>query len=175
MSAVAGRVRIEPPRARTPILRRIAGWVRRPGRRPSPARIVDPAVNLAAFLDDGERRDRELIELRQQAFGPAHPDVATALHILAARYHLVRRYEQAETLYNRALSIRTESLGPVHPSTIECLEDIGDLWRDRGDAYRAWAAYDLALSAVANPEGRKRKRAEYAARLARIDPSLVAK
>jgi tetratricopeptide (TPR) repeat protein len=175
MSAVAGRVRIEPAGARAPILRRIAGWLRRSGRRSRPARLVDPAVNLAAFLDDGERRDRQLIELREQAFGPAHPDVATALHILAARYHLVRRYEQAETLYNRALSIRTESLGRDHPSTVECLEDLGDLWRDRCDAYRGWAAYDLALSAVADPERRKRKRADYAARLARIDPSLGAK
>src|SRR5439155_15133679 len=109
-------------RTRPALLRRIAGWLRAGGR--PPAYVPDPAVGLAAFLDDGERRDRQLIELREQAFGPDHPDVASALHILAARYHLVRRYDQAETLYNRALAIRTESLGQHHPSTIECLEDI---------------------------------------------------
>ena len=176
MSAVAARARrAEPAPVRPDILRRIAGWVRGSRRSFSSLRSADPAVNLASFLDDGERSDRQLIELREQAFGPDHPDVATALHILAARYHLVRRYDQAETLYNRALSIRTESLGIYHPSTVECLEDIGDLWRDRGDAHRAWSAYDLALSAVADAERRKRKRADYAARLAQIDLSRGAK
>ncbi len=160
---------------RPAILRRIADWVRLRGRRSYAAGLVDPAANLAAFLDESERRDRQLIELREQAFGPDHPDVATALHILAARYHLVRRYDQAETLYNRALSIRSESFGRDHPSTIECLEDIGDLWRDRGDAQRAWNAYDLALSTVLDPERRKRKQADYSARLARIDPSFGAR
>jgi len=171
MSAVATRAqRSGPARARAPILRRIAGWVRG-SRRRSSSRAVDPAVNLAAFLDDGERRDRQLVELREQAFGPDHPDVATALHILAARYHLVRRYDQAETLYNRTLLIRTESLGHDHPATVEVLEDLGDLWRDRGDRYSAKSAYDLALLAVTDPERRRRKQFEYAARLARIDPS----
>jgi len=170
MPGVTARARAAMPAAgRPPILRRIAGWVRLPGR---PSRAADPAVNLAAFLDDGERRDRQLVELREQAFGPDHPDVASALHILAARYHLVRRYDQAETLYNRALAIRTESLGQHHPSTVECLEDIGDLWRDRGDSERAANAYDLALSAVTDLERRRRKRLDYEARLARIDPAL---
>ena len=170
MPGVTARARATMPAAvRPPILRRIAGWVRLPGR---PSRAVDPAVNLAAFLDDGERRDRQLVELREQAFGPDHPDVASALHILAARYHLVRRYDQAETLYNRALAIRTESLGQHHPTTVECLEDIGDLWRDRGDGERAANAYDLALSAVTDPERRRRKQLDYEARLARIDPAL---
>src|SRR5438874_6015708 len=167
MPGVTARARATMPAAvRPPILRRIAGWVRLPGR---PSRAVDPAVNLAAFLDDGERRDRQLIELREQAFGPDHPDVASALHILAARYHLVHRYDQAETLYNRALSIRSESLGHDHPSTVEVLEDLGDLWRDRGDRYRASSAYLLALSAVTDPERRRRKQADYDARLAHIE------
>ena len=168
MSAVATRTRrTDAAGARLPLLRRIAGWVRGARRRSS--RSADPAVNLASFLDDGERRDRQLIELREQAFGPDHPDVATALHILAARYHLVRRYDQAETLYNRALSIRTESLGHDHPSTVECLEDLGDLWRDRGDRTHAASAYELALLAVTDPERRRRKQLDYAARLAQID------
>src|SRR5438132_705391 len=61
MPAVVARARATMPAAvRPPILRRIAGWVRLPGRA---ARSGDPAVNLAAFLDDGERRDRQLVEL----------------------------------------------------------------------------------------------------------------
>lgn len=157
-------------RAWPAVLRRIGGWFRLPSRTSPIAAVPDPAVGLASFLDDGERRDRQLIELREQAFGPDHPDVASALHILAARYHLVRRYDQAEALYNRALAIRSESLGHDHPSTVEVLEDLGDLWGDRGDHYRASSAYGLALSAVNDPERRRWKQTEYEARLARIEP-----
>jgi tetratricopeptide (TPR) repeat protein len=135
--------------------------------------VVDP-MQVAEFLGDGERRDRQLVALRERAFGPDHPDVATALHILGARYHLVRRYDQAETLYNRVLLIRTESLGHDHPATVEVLEDLGDLWRDRGHRYRASCTYDLALSAVTDPERRRRKHVDYAARLERINLSLDA-
>ena len=102
-------------------------------------------------------------------FGPDHPDVASALHILAARYHLVQRYQQAEALYERALAIRSERLGHDHASTVEVLEDLGDLWRDQGDRHRASSAYQLALSAVSDPDQQARKQADYDARLARID------
>jgi tetratricopeptide (TPR) repeat protein len=154
-----------------PLLRRIVDSLRGRRQRSSSRQFADPAVYLAGFLDDGERRDRQLVELREQAFGPDHPDVATALHILGARYHLVRRYEQAEALYDRVLSIRTETLGREHPATIEVLEDLGDLWRDRADRYRAARAYDLALSVVTDPERRNRKRHDYNARLAFLDPT----
>jgi tetratricopeptide (TPR) repeat protein len=155
--------------AGTPMWRRFSDWFRGVRPRSPSRRSADPAVDLAGFLDDGERRDRQLIELREQAFGPDHPDVATALHILGARYHLVRRYQQAEALYDRVLSIRTETLGRDHPATIEVLEDLGDLWRDRADRYRAARAYDLALSTVIDPERRNRKRQDYNARLALLD------
>jgi len=157
-------------RARPAVLRWIAGWFRGPAHGPPVAAAPDGAVDLASFLDDGERRDRQLIELREQAFGPDHPDVATALHILAARYHLVHRYDQAEALYDRALAIRSESLGHDHPSTVEVLEDIGDLWRDRGDRQRAASAYGLALSALTDPERRRLKQTDYEARLTRLPP-----
>lgn len=156
-------------RSRSPFLRRVAAWLDGRVARAPVARRPDPAVELATFLDDAERRDRQLVELREQAFGPDHPDVASALHILAARYHLVHRYDQAQALYERALGIRTESLGHDHPSTVEVLEDLGDLWRDKRDRHRAQSAYALALAAVTDPERRRLKQADYAARLAQLD------
>ena len=157
------------------LLRRIAGWLGGPADPASVRHDPDPAVGLAAFLDDGERRDRQLVELREQAFGPDHPDVASALHILAARYHLVHRYDQAQALYERALAIRSESLGHDHPSTVEVLEDLGDLFRDRRDRSRASSAYGLALSALGESDRRHLKQADYAARLAQIDLALDTK
>ena len=170
MSAGATQARSgKPSAAWPPLIRQIADLLRGPARRSRSVQSADPAVDLAVFLDDGELRDRQLVELREQAFGADHPDVATALHILGARYHLVRRYEQAEVLYNRVLGIRTETLGRDHPATVEVLEDLGDLWRDRADRYRAACAYDLALLAVTDPERRRRKRQDYSARLAQLD------
>jgi tetratricopeptide (TPR) repeat protein len=174
MSAVAAPTRrVKTSVAGPPLLRRIVDSFRGRSGRSSSRRSADPAVDLAGFLDDGERRDRQLVELREQAFGPDHPDVATALHILGARYHLVRRYEQAEALYDRVLSIRTETLGRDHPATVEVLEDLGDLWRDRADRFRAAHAYDQALSAVTDPARRNRKRQDYNARLALLDPTTL--
>lgn len=129
---------------------------------------TEPAPSTSS--NDEERRDREILRLREEGLGPAHPDVASALHILASRCHLARRYAEAEPLYQRALSIRTEALGHGHPSTIEILEDLGDLWRDRGDAFRARAAYDLALLS-SDPGRRARLADEYGARLAGLAPS----
>ena len=169
-TAPTTRTRLRPGSA---LLRRIAGWLGGPA---APvAQRPDPAVGLARFLDDGERRDRQLVELREQAFGPDHPDVASALHILAARYHLVHRYDQAQALYERALAIRSESLGHDHPSTVEVLEDLGDLFRDRRDRSRASSAYGLALSALTDSDRRHLKQTDYAARLAQIDLSSDSK
>jgi tetratricopeptide (TPR) repeat protein len=171
MSATGRRVTAIDRGGRGPVLGRVVGWLRWP-LRPRLGEPGDPAVQLATFLDDGERRDRQLLELREQAFGPDHAEVATALHILGARYHLVRRYKQAEALYDRALSIRTERLGPDHPSTLEVLEDLGDLWRDCGDHQRAATAYDRALMPVTDPVRRRRKQLDYQARLAHIESSM---
>lgn len=169
LSATTAPASRTPLRSRSPFLRRIAAWLGVRAERTPVVERPDPTLGLASFLDDGERRDRQLVELREQAFGPDHPDVASALHILAARYHLVRRYDQAQALYERALAIRSESLGHDHPSTVEVLEDLGDLWRDRRDRHHAASAYGLALSAVTDPERRRLKQADYAARLAQIE------
>ena len=158
--------------ARATVLAMIRRILRRPG--PVAVRPQDPSVALASFIDDGEQRDRQLVALREQAFGPDHPDVATALHILGARYHLVRRYDEAAALYDRAIAIRSAQLGHDHPTTVEVLEDLGDLWRDRGDPFRAQAAYELALAAVTDLERRRRKSDDYTARLARIGTRLDA-
>jgi tetratricopeptide (TPR) repeat protein len=49
--------------------------------------------------------------------GPDHPDTATSLNNLAKLYGNQGKYEQAEPLYQRALSIDERALGPQHPTT----------------------------------------------------------
>ncbi len=42
-------------------------------------------------------------------------------------YHDQRRYEEAEPLYQRALTIREQGLGPKHPYTADVLENYARL------------------------------------------------
>ena len=52
--------------------------------------------------------------IREKSLVLAHPDVATTLNNLALLYQAQDKYEQAETLFQRALAIRERSLGPEH-------------------------------------------------------------
>ena len=51
----------------------------------------------------------------EQALGPDHPDVAYPLNNLAILYKEQGKYAEAEPLYQRALRIREQTLGPDHP------------------------------------------------------------
>jgi hypothetical protein len=54
--------------------------------------------------------------------GPEHPDVATALRDLAARYASQKDYVTAESLYQRALGIQERALGPESGEIATTLE-----------------------------------------------------
>ena len=64
----------------------------------------------------------------EQQLGPLHPDTATSLNNLAALYDRQGQYEQAESLYQRALTIREQQLGPLHPDTAQSLNNLGELY-----------------------------------------------
>jgi hypothetical protein len=46
------------------------------------------------------------LAIREQAFGPTHPIVATSIEYLAALYRTIKRDEEAEQLEERAAGIR---------------------------------------------------------------------
>ena len=48
---------------------------------------------------------RRALAIDEKAFGPDHPDVATALNNLAALLRATNRLGEAEPLYRRALAI----------------------------------------------------------------------
>ena len=79
--------------------------------------------------DDGSRvaaRHR----LDAKVLRPEHPRLATALNNLASLYKRQGKYEQAEPLYQRALAIREQQLGPEHPTTVTIQEKYHALVRD---------------------------------------------
>ena len=60
--------------------------------------------------------------INEHALGPEHPETATTLDNLAQLYQAQGQYEQAESLYQRALAIRERILGQEHRDTVAVRE-----------------------------------------------------
>ena len=69
--------------------------------------------------------------------GPVHRDVAGTLSKLAAVYREDARYDPAEEVYRRLLSIREQTLGPGHPDLAASLDDYAELLREFNRAAEA--------------------------------------
>ncbi len=70
--------------------------------------------------------------IREQALGPDHPSFATSLNNLALLYRAQDRFEEAESLYQRSVSIKEQALGPDHPALAASLNNLANLYRDQG-------------------------------------------
>jgi tetratricopeptide (TPR) repeat protein/DNA-binding XRE family transcriptional regulator len=79
----------------------------------------------------------QALELREQALGPEHPDVAISLSNLTTLYWDQGKFMQVEPLFLRALAVRTQALGPEHPDVASSLNDLALL-------YKAQDRYDQA-------------------------------
>ncbi len=68
-------------------------------------------------------------EIWKQVYGEKHPIYALALNNLGALYRRSKtRYSEAKELYERALALRRESLGPSHPLTVDTENDLALLY-----------------------------------------------
>ena len=56
---------------------------------------------------------------------PSHMHMAQAFYFLGKVYMLQEQYPMAESAFSKALNIRQQHLGQVHPDTFECWEQIG--------------------------------------------------
>ena len=64
--------------------------------------------------------------------GAEHPALATRLNNLAELLRATGRYEEAEPLYRRAMSITEKVLGAEHPALAKRLNNLAELLRDTG-------------------------------------------
>jgi len=72
---------------------------------------------------------------------------AAALFVQAGWYLQDRaRYEQAAPLYQRALAIYEQQLGPTHPDTATSLNNLAQLYQDQGKYPEAEPLYQRALA-----------------------------
>ena len=77
--------------------------------------------------------------------GLEHFLVADALDGLALLYNEQKKYELAEPLFQRALHIREQALGPQHPYVAISLTGLATLYREQGKYEQAELLYLRAL------------------------------
>src|SRR5438552_1668836 len=65
-------------------------------------------------------------------------------------YYLIdhAQYEQAKPLYERALAIRGQVLGPNHPDTAQSLNNLAAFYKSQGDYEQAKPLYEHALAII---------------------------
>ena len=91
------------------------------GEEPAKAQIQALDQRAMQFYEQGNYQEatellEQVVRLALKAFGPDHPDVATALHNLAGLCRSQGRYAEAELLYRRSLKIREAKLGATTPT-----------------------------------------------------------
>lgn len=99
---------------------------------------------------------RQTVTLREKAFGPEHPDVAAACHILGAMYLDRGRFADAEPLLQRALSIRTSVFGPGHREVVLTTVDVAAVYAAQGRYADAEHLTRRLLALAQGPSGRDR-------------------
>jgi CHAT domain-containing protein/tetratricopeptide (TPR) repeat protein len=75
---------------------------------------------------------REVLQIREKALGPDHPEVAESLTNLAVLYHRWGRYAEAEPLYKRSLAIKEKALRPDNAAVAISLDNLGALYDTEG-------------------------------------------
>jgi len=65
-----------------------------------------------------------VIDAIEVEFGKSHREMAIALNNLAITYRSLARFEEAEPLYRKALTIMTSTLGAEHPNTQTVLDNL---------------------------------------------------
>ncbi|MFL5587992.1 MAG: tetratricopeptide repeat protein [Ktedonobacteraceae bacterium] len=77
--------------------------------------------------------------------GRDHPNTQYLLNNLAVLYLNKGKYEEAESLFQRALVIREKGLGPEHPDTASTLNNLAVLYHDQGKDEEAESLHQRAL------------------------------
>jgi tetratricopeptide (TPR) repeat protein len=77
------------------------------------------------------------LKLRQNAFGPNHPDVAQSISNLAVVYHSQGEYKEAESQYKVALAILQKHLRVDSEDYVIISENYADLLRATGRERKA--------------------------------------
>ena len=114
-----------------------------------------PAVlgNLGTlYFQTGRLREAELELVRAVQYGSSNPkpseELGSALYNLAAVYRAQARYTEAAPLYDRALAVREELLGPQELPLVPLLNGMALLYNDTAEYTRAQRILERAVSII---------------------------
>ena len=85
------------------------------------------------------------LRMAEAAFGPEHPEVATAVNNLGNVLQDLGDLPGARACYERALRIDEAAYGPEHPNVATDVNNLGSVLQDLGDLPGARAAFERAL------------------------------
>ncbi len=88
---------------------------------------------------------RGALELRREALGSEHPEVATSLHDLGMLHHVQGDYRTAESLHRQGLELRLRHFEERHPLVASSLHDLAEAIHTLGDYDAAEELYRRAL------------------------------
>ena len=84
--------------------------------------------------DYGEAEEQWLLALKMaERFGPQDPRLMQTLNQMAALYKTLKRYAEAESLYQRLLTIDEATLGLAHPEVARDLDNLAIQWFGSAD------------------------------------------
>src|SRR5689334_4789372 len=73
---------------------------------------------------------RLALELRRNALGPNHPDVAQSMNKLASALFELERFDEAEPLYRQSLGVRKQNFGMFHRDVAATLSNLANLFKN---------------------------------------------
>ena len=88
------------------------------------------------------------LKLREEALGPRHPDVASAMSTLSQFVGETGSYDRALELAEKALRLREEILGAKHPDVARSQADLPTIYYQMGDMERARALYERSVEGL---------------------------
>jgi tetratricopeptide (TPR) repeat protein len=98
---------------------------------PDLAPLLDNRADDYDEFDEWQREEKEslylrALRIREQAFGPDHPEILKSLNKLGNLCWYVDRYSEAEQYRKRAVVISEKAFGPEHPETVKSLWELAN-------------------------------------------------
>ncbi len=112
------------------------------------ARLLDRLAlfeEYRARLAAADAFGRRALALKENTFGPDHPEVARTLGNLGNVARKQGDLSGARQLLERALRIKEQSYGPGHPEVARTLDNLGNVAREQGDLSGARQLLERAL------------------------------
>ena len=80
-------------------------------------------------LEQAKDYHQKAIEIRKNALGPNHIDVATSYNNLGLVYEALGELEQAKDYHKKAIEIRKNALGPNHITVAASYDNLGSVYK----------------------------------------------